>query len=230
VPRRLRFCPAGFTQHVIQRGNNKQAIFNQNRDIAAYARWLQEAASKYGVEIHAWVFMTNHVHLLVTPTSDDAISKSIQYLGRLYVEYFNRTYNRTGTLYEGRFKSHFVQDGAHSLNCQHYIEMNPVRAGMVKDPADYIWSSFRSAAFGNRARLWTPNPEYLNLDGSALKRRQVYRSRMASWADQEFLDEIRHAATKGLTLGTEKFRKQVEQLRNRSRQSQRRELDASEDI
>ena len=108
-----------------------------------------------------WVLMTNHVHLLMTPTSENAISICIQYLGRYYVRYFNYRYKRTGTLFEGRFKSSVVQNQKYLLACQRYIELDPVRAGMVSDPADYTWSSYRTHAFGHAARMWQPHPEYL---------------------------------------------------------------------
>jgi putative transposase len=104
-----RFCPVGIAQHVIQRGNNRQVCFNGDEDFAAYAHWLKEFADKYEVEIHAWVFMTNHVHLLMTPQKDHGISQMMQALGRQYVRFYNYTYKRSGTLWEGRFKSCLVQ-------------------------------------------------------------------------------------------------------------------------
>ena len=132
-----RICLPGIAQHVIQRGNNRQVCFGANDDFAAYAHWLEEYAEKYHVAVHAWVFMTNHVHLLVTPTTADGVSRLMQSLGRRYVRYFNHTYQRSGTLWEGRFKSCVVEDDSYLLLCQRYIELNPVRAGMVEHPADY---------------------------------------------------------------------------------------------
>ena len=128
MARLSRLCPAGVPQHIIQRGNNRQACFAPDQDMAAYAHWLAEAAEKYQVSIHAWVFMTNHVHLLVTPSSKDGISKMMQTLGRQYVRYFNYIYQRSGTLWEGRFKSCVVDAEDYLLICQRYIELNPVRA------------------------------------------------------------------------------------------------------
>jgi putative transposase len=141
MPRRRRIAPIGIPQHVIQRGNNRQVCFTCDNDVAAFASWLKEAAERYEVDIHAWAFMTNHVHLLVTPNQEAAVSAMMQYLGRFYVRFFNLTYNRTGTLWEGRYHACLIQSDAYLLTCQRYIELNPVRADIVKDPADFKWSA-----------------------------------------------------------------------------------------
>ena len=120
----------------MQRGNDRQVCFTSDKDIAAYAHWLHEGAVKYEVLIHAWVFMTNHVHLLVTPCVDMASSRLMQFIGRHYVRHFNYTYRRSGTLWEGRYHSCLVQAEAYLLSCQRYMGLNPVRANMVADPAD----------------------------------------------------------------------------------------------
>ena len=117
VPRRKRVCPPGYSLHIVQRGNNRQVCFAADDDMAAYINWLRKAARKYGVAIHAWVLMTNHIHLLATPGRESAISKTMQYLGRYYVRYFNFRYQRTGTLFEGRFKSSLVQTDGYLLAC-----------------------------------------------------------------------------------------------------------------
>jgi putative transposase len=127
--------------HIIQRGVNSQICFAADEDMAAYANWLYEGSLKFGVSIHVWVFMTNHVHLLLKPQQENAISNCMQYLGRYYVRYFNYRYKRTGTLFEDRFKSHPIQTTGYSMACSRYIELNPVRAGMIGDPAEYMWSS-----------------------------------------------------------------------------------------
>jgi len=180
--------------------------------MAAYANWLFEAAQKFGLEIHAWVLMTNHVHLLVTPLAENAISQCMQYLGRYYVRYFNYRYRRTGTLFEGRFKGHLVQSDRYLLRCCLYIEMNPVRAGMVIDPADYKWSSYAAHAFGQRVRMWTGNAQYLAL-GATLRRRQaVYRNLFETELGEDVLADIRRAVNTGFVLGDESFRRQVEEI------------------
>ena len=217
-----RYSPAGIPQHVIQRGNNKQACFAAHEDMAAYAHWLFEASQKYGLAIHSWVFMTNHVHLLVTPEAEDSLSRSIQYLGRHYVRYFNKEYGRTGTLFEGRFKSCVVEQSNYFLVCERYIELNPVRAGMVEDPADYMWSSYRSNALGQKSKLWTPHQEYLSLGVDNAARSKNYRSLFLEKVDGSLLNDIRQAANKGLALGSDKFKDEIEALGNRRQRLMRR--------
>jgi putative transposase len=212
MPRLARKCPPGLPVHVIQRGNNRQLCFASDSDLKAYANWLLEASVRFSVSIHAWVFMTNHVHLLMTPSCWSGISRVMQFLGRFYVRYFNFTYGRTGTLYEGRFKSSIVQDQHYLLACQRYIEMNPVRAGMVDDPADYLWSSYRAHAFGINVRMWTPHPEYRALGPTKASRLVAYRDLFDCELDGEAINAIRNAANTGLVLGNDRFRKEVERL------------------
>jgi putative transposase len=209
VPRRRRFCPAGIPVHVIQRGNNRQTIFTSDKDIAAYAHWLTEGADKFDVRVHGWVFMTNHVHLLITPDRNNSVSHLMQYLGRLYVRYFNYSYARTGTLFEGRFKSCLVQEEEYFLSCLRYIDLNPVRAGMVSTPGDYQWSSYRAHGLGVRARMWQPHAAYISLGDDDTARQIAYRGLISELVDLDVVAKIRHCANTGLVLGSEKFRKQV---------------------
>ncbi|MFT5117987.1 MAG: putative transposase [Kiritimatiellia bacterium] len=210
-----RFCPSGLPQHIIQRGNNRSICFADDQDFAAYAHWLCEYSIKFKVDIHAWVFMTNHVHLLATPSTDDGISLMMQALGRRYVQYFNFTYQRSGTLWEGRYKSSAVDTENYLLICYRYIELNPVRASMVNDPADYIWSSYRCNALGVESLLCTPHEEYVSLGKTADDRHQCYRELFSSHIDGELLSDVREALNKGLALGSERFRDEVEALYGR---------------
>ena len=212
MPRRRRYFPVGVPVHVVQRGNNRQICFASNEDMAAYVNWLSEGAQKFGAQIHAWVLMTNHVHLLMTPTSENAISKCMQYLGRHYVRYFNDRFRRTGTLFEGRFKGHLVFSGRYFLQCCQYIELNPVRAGMAVDPADYRWSSYAAHAFGQRVRMWTPHMEYLTLGLDGENRQKAYRSLFKEVLGEDVLSDIRLSVNTGFVYGNEKFRRQVEAL------------------
>ncbi|WP_019530437.1 transposase [Dasania marina] len=207
-----RICPLGIPQHVIQRGNNRQFCFAQEQDLALYANWLDDYAAEFGAQIHAWVFMTNHVHLLVTPTMPNAVSKMMQALGRRYVRYFNSEYDRTGTLWEGRFKSSLVQSETYLLQCQRYIEMNPVRALMVDDPAEYTWSSYQSHALGKTIKLHTPHEEYLKLAKDVETRQNRYRQLFKDHVDKNLMVDIREALNKGLALGNEKFKSDIEAL------------------
>ena len=142
----------GIPQHVVQRGNDRQACFAAPIDCGQYLQELREAAAKHGCAIHAYVLMTNHVHLLATPAEAGAMSRMMQAVGRRYVGSFNARYRRTGTLWEGRFKAALVGPSAYALACYRYIELNPVRASMVADPADYPWTSYQANALGRSTR------------------------------------------------------------------------------
>lgn len=205
----------GIPHHIIQRGNNRQACFGSDEDYAAYTHWLGEYALKYQVAIHAWVFMTNHVHLLVTPASEQGVSRLMQTLGRHYVRYFNYTYERTGTLWEGRFKSCVVEAEDYFLQCQRYIELNPVRAGMVDFPGDYPWSSFHSNGLGQPAKLWSPHPVYQQLGNTVTERASVYSELFRGQVDAAVLNKIRQTTNQGMALGSDRFRQEVERLAGR---------------
>jgi len=210
-----RICLPGITQHVNQRGNNRQACFGSDEDFAAYASWLDEYARQFQVAIHAWVFMTNHVHLLVTPKTGDGISSLMQKLGRRYVRCFNYTYRRSGTLWEGRFKSCVVDADNYLLLCQRYIELNPVSAGMVLSPGDYHWSSYGANGLGRSATFWTPHPLYLSLGQTPTKRSKVYRALFRYEIEQEVLTDIQQSTDKGMALGNERFKEEIERLSGR---------------
>jgi len=212
MPRPPRVCPVGIPQHIIQRGNNRQVCFASKIDFATYTQWLQEAACRFRVQIHAWVFMTNHVHLLATPLEENGISRMMQYLGRRYVRYFNTHYQRTGTLWEGRFKSCLVHSDQYLLSCQQYIELNPVRARMVAAPAEYHWSSYHAHARGINSQLWTPHPQYLRLGKNKIERLKAYQTLCAAAVPAERLEAIRHSVNKGLALGDDRFRSEIEHL------------------
>lgn len=208
-----RLCPPGFSQHVIQRGNNRSICFASEQDFAAYANWLKEYSQKFHVSIHAWVFMTNHVHLLVTPTINNGLSEMMQALGRRYVQYFNYQHDRSGTLWEGRFRSNVVQSESYLLQCYRYIELNPVRAGMVDDPSEYHWSSYRCNAFGIKSELCTPHEEYLKLGRrKEVKRLAAYRTLFKAHIGGELLEQIRGSVNKGLVLGNDRFKNEVAML------------------
>ncbi len=210
-----RYCPGGIPQHVIQRGNNRSVCFASDEDMATYAQILHEAASTNGLNIHGWVFMTNHVHLLVTPEDEHALSKTMQSLGRQYVRYFNRIYQRTGTLFEGRFKSCIVQQSHYFLICMRYIELNPVRAGIVQNPADYVWSSYRANGLGQKSRLWRPHQQYLALGATPQERQIRYRALFESHVEDTVILDIRRSVNQGLALGSDKFKQQIEELGGR---------------
>ena len=212
MPRTLRVCPIGIPQHIIQRGNNRQICFANEEDFATYAQWLNEASLRYAVDIHAWVFMTNHVHLLATPQEENGISAMMQHLGRRYVRYFNVHYQRSGTLWEGRFKSCLIDSDAYLLRCQRYIELNPVRARMVTRPDDYRWSSYHAHARGIDSQLWTPHSQYLALGNNKIQRIKAYREIFGQVLTNEEIARIRLSLEKEHALGTERFRIEMERL------------------
>ena len=210
-----RFVLPGEPQHVIQRGNNKGIVFVGDDDYRCYLRKLGEACEEHDTRIHAYVLMTNHVHLLMTPLQTDGISKVMQSLGRVYVRYFNDLYGRTGTLWEGRYRATLVDSEAYLLTCYRYIELNPVRAGMVEHPADYPWSSFRYNALGQDDSLITPHDLYLRLGTKEESRRANYTSLFDTRIPAATLEEIRIATNKAWVLGDDRFRQRIESVVNR---------------
>jgi len=217
-----RVSPTGVAQHIIQRGNNHQICFANKQDYSAYASWLKDYSEKFNVHIHAWVFMTNHVHLLCTPHSKGAISSMMQSLGRQYVQYFNHSYKRTGTLWEGRYKSCLVQDENYLIQLYRYIELNPVRANMVDDPAKYSWSSYQINASGKESPLCKPHPLYLSLGANAKEQQLAYRQLFASHIDGKLIDDIRESTNSGMAIGNEHFKKEIEVLTGRRMQPKKR--------
>lgn len=211
-----RFVLPGQPQHVIQRGNNRQAVFFAEDDYQFYRDRLREACAKHDCRIHAYVLMTNHVHLLITPMTGTGISQVMQSLGRCYVQYINFNYQRTGTLWEGRYRATLLDSERYLLCCQRYIELNPVRAGMVTDPGEYPWSSYRSNALGEPDSLVSPHALYRRLGRSRVKRQKAYRGLFEHEIGDEVVEQIREATNKAWVLGDLRFRDQIQaQLQRR---------------
>lgn len=202
-------------QHVIQRGNNRQPCFASGEDYTRYRQDLADAANQCGCAIHAYVLMTNHVHLLVTGAQRGAVSRMMQRLGRRYVVYFNARYRRTGTLWEGRFKSSLVDSSRYLLTCYRYIELNPVRAAMVANPAEYRWSSYLGNALGEPDRLITPHPLYLALGMEDSSRQSAYRALFKQALGDDELANIRNHVQQQKALGTSRFQGEIEALLGR---------------
>jgi putative transposase len=213
-----RYVIPGQSQHIIQRGNNRQTIFAAEADYQFFRDALVEAAAKYGLAIHAYVWMTNHVHLLATPECEDSIGKTFQSVGRRYVQYFNHTYKRSGTLWEGRYRATVVDSERYLLTLMRYIELNPLRADMVAAPQDYPWSSYRRNALGEggpNADWLTPHEAYTRLGLNDSARQEAYRGLFATAVDPGDLAEIRDRTHKGWALGSERFRDAIEALGQR---------------
>lgn len=210
-----RFYLPGQPLHVIQRGNNREPIFAADDDYHFYLRCLQEAAKRHALKIHAYVLMTNHVHLLVSPEAESSLSKTLQSIGRRYVQYFNSNYGRTGTLWEGRYKSTLIDSERYLLTCMRYIEMNPVRANMVAQPGDYACSSYRANALGQANALITPHALYQSLGHSDEERQSAYRQLFQTQVTELDIASIRDATNKGWALGDNHFGAKVEALTKR---------------
>jgi len=172
MPRRPRVILPDTPLHIIQRGNNRQACFAADDDYCFYLDWLKEYSVKTGCSIHAYVLMTNHVHLLLSCASSEGAGALMKALGQRYVQYVNRTYRRSGTLWEGRFRSCLAQEDTYFLVCQRYIELNPVRAEMVSHPGEYRWSSYRANAQGEANMLLSPHPLYMATRASPKRKRR----------------------------------------------------------
>jgi putative transposase len=205
MPRRPRIKLAEVPQHVVQRGINREPCFYAEEDYHCYLHWLQKSAADWHCAIHAYVLMTNHVHLLATAEKPDGNAKMMQSIGRRYVQYINRSYRRTGSLWEGRCKSSLVQVESYLLTCMRYIELNPVRAGMVKDPSEYRWSSYRHNGLGQADPRITPHPLYTPLGADETTRQATYRALFRSELDDEAITDIRLALSQGQPLGSDRF-------------------------
>ncbi len=212
MARQPRYLLPGYPQHVIQRGNNHDVIFASENDCRFYLEKLSDRCRRYGCRIHAYVLMTNHVHLLITPDTERSISRTMQSLGCCYVRYFNTAYGRTGTLWEGRFRATLVDTDQYLLACYRYIEENPVRAGMVASPANYRWSSHHCNAAGTPDKLVSPHDGYRALGASDAARQRAYVGMFDAALPEETVCRIRDATNKAWVLGDDSFRARVEAL------------------
>ena len=193
MPRQARQAAADIPWHIIQRGHDRHACFFADGDYQFYLHHLKEQASQHGCSVHAYVLMTNHVHMLVTPDTREGVSLMIKNLSQRYVQYINRAYERSGTLWEGRFRSCLTLSDSYALACYRYIELNPVRANMVELPIDYRWSSYSANAEGRANSLVTPHSVYLALGTDNLARRRRYRALVRSGLNEDTLSKIRYA-------------------------------------
>ncbi len=210
-----RYTLPGQPQHVIQRGNNRDPIFVADDDYRFFRACLIDGAKRYPCDIHAYVLMTNHVHLLVTPRSAGALGTLLQSVGRRYVQYFNDTYQRTGTLWEGRYRATLIDSASYLLTCYRYIELNPVRAQMVAHARDYPWSSYRAHAEAAVDEVISEHRLYRRLGKTAEERQAAYRQLFKSHLGEAVLEEIREATNKAWVLGGERFKDKIETLAQR---------------
>jgi putative transposase len=214
VPRHARLQVAGLPVHIIQRGNNRQPCFFAEDDYRFFLDHLAQLAARFRCSVHAYVLMTNHFHLLISSELTSGPSLLMKFLGQCYVQYVNRTYQRTGSLWEGRFRSSLVQTERYVLACYRYIELNPVRANMVNDPIEYPWSSYAANVGAKEVPWLIPHGEYLGLGSDEQRRREAYRRLFGFELDTELLRDIRKSTHGGYALGNQRFREQIESALN----------------
>lgn len=202
-------------QHIIQRSIEGLQIFFEHQDYQYYHDCLEAAAYNYNLKIHAYALMPDHVHILASPGSEDSIPRTLQSLGRNYVQYYNESHSGVGTPWEGRYRATVLQAKTYLLNCSHYIEQNPVRAGLVKNAKDYLWSSFAHNALAKSEEIITPSSEYLALGDSDKTRARAYLAQSRKKLSAETVETITEATLHGWALGDKKFVARIEKQSGR---------------
>ena len=210
MPRRARNYLVGLPYHLVQRGNNREPCFIEPENYQFYLQLWQELSLRYGVEVHAYCLMTNHIHFLATPLKEGSLSNTMKVVGSRYAQYINLKYGRTGTLWEGRHRSSLVQSDRYLFTCYRYIELNPVRASMVKHPGEYQWSSFACNAWG-KSGLVTPHARYLALGMDQQERQAAYLELFQTDLAPSHLHRIRVAAHYSYPVGDDRFCQRIEQ-------------------
>ena len=216
MARRPRLELPGVPLHLIQRGNNRGLCFRADADRRLYLRCLAAAAARHECAIHAYVLMPNHVHLLATPTTNGSVAAMMQDVGRRYVRFFNDSHERTGTLWEGRYKSCLVDSETYLLACHRYIESNPVRAGLVAQPLEFRWSSHAHYALGADNPLLTPHEVFNQLAADDSSRRRAFRSLFGQAIETQVIERIRTHTKQGWPLGSDSFLQHVEAVLGRN--------------
>ena len=210
MTRRRRIFVPGYPLHVVQRGNDRRAIFLDDSDRIRYLDFLVEAAERHECAVHCYVLMGNHVHLLMTPAYADSLPRTMQSVGICYVRYFNTAYERTGGLWDSRYRACLINTDRYLENCYRYIELNPIRANLVADPADWPWSSHRLHAFGEPDRVVSVHDYYAELGATAQRRRSRYQQWFREPLTQDELQNIRKTTRQELVLGDDAFKQQLE--------------------
>lgn len=205
MARQPRLTVPGYPHHVIQRGNNRQLIFHDDQDREKLLALLIEHSQRTKVAVHAYVLMDNHIHLLLTPDTEEGVPQLMQAVGRSYVRYFNNRHGRTGTLWEGRYRSNLIETDRYLLACMVYIDLNPVRAGLVADPAAFAWSSHRHYIGQRIDKLVSPHALIWNLGNTPFAREAAYRELVQSGLSAGQLDALTRSALTGWALGSETF-------------------------
>jgi putative transposase len=200
-----RLSVPGYPHHIIQRGNNRQPIFTTVADRQFFLGLLEQNAKKFAVQIHAYVLMDNHFHLLATPQTDDALPQMMQAVGRRYVRYYNDSQGRSGTLWEGRYRSTVIQTERYLLACMVYMDLNPVRAGLVALARDYLWSSHGHYVGQRQDRLVTPHPLYWDLGNTPFAREVAYAELVSAGVSGDTQNALTRSTLHGWALGEPEF-------------------------
>lgn len=201
--------------HVIQRGNDRQQIFREPGDYVLFSDWLRKSAKQFKVAIHAYVLMPNHLHLLATPSDETGLSRMMQWIGRYYVPYFNHKYDRVGTLWQGRYKTTVIDSEQYFMACSRYIELNPVRAGIVATAAEYRWSSYAHHVGAQADPLITDHSLYWSLGNTPFDREAAYKALVEQALTASEIAALNEATLKGWILGSDKFKASMERHANR---------------
>lgn len=210
MPRKPRFYLPNIPVHIVHRGHSREPVFFEAQDYATYAYWVAESAKRYKIAVHAFVLMTNHIHLLITPPDGESVSRFMQFIGRRYVPYINHKYGKSGSIWEGRYKASLVQAEAYFLTVMRYIELNPVRAGMVESPSHYRWSSFCHNAGIREIGFIRFHEAYLALGKQGEDRYRAYKALFSRHIDDTAMKKISDAWQTGTPLGSEYFIEKVE--------------------
>jgi putative transposase len=205
-----RLTLGGYPHHVILRGNNRQEIFLNTADREFLLAVLAEESKQHGVDVHAYVLMSNHIHLLLTPQTDPALPRMMQALGRRYVRHFNQRHGRTGTLWEGRYRSTVIQSERHLLACMVYLDLNPVRAGMVSDPVEHLWSSHHHHIGTRVDKLITPHALYWQLGNTPFAREVAYTEMVRAGLSVNQVGALTRATLSGWALGDDAFKSSLQ--------------------
>jgi putative transposase len=208
--------------HIVQSGVDRQTILREPADYLAFLAWLRDAAKQYKVALHAYVLMPTHLHLLATPEDSDSLARMMQWIGRHYVPYFNRKYGRSGTLWQGRFKATVIDAPTYFITCCRYVELNPVRAGLVADAIDYPWSSYAHHIGVRSNPLITDHSLYWEIGNTPFEREAGYKQMTEQALTSEELQDLQTNLNKGWALGTEAFKADLERQLNRQVRPEKR--------
>ena len=210
MPRAPRLIVEKVPYHIINRGNNRQSLFFNNKDYSFFIKLLKDGKKKYKIRVYGYVLMKNHIHLLIEPLEKSQLSSYLRWVCGKYTQYINRMYKRTGTLWEGRYKSAIVGSGEYFLKCLRYIEMNPLRAGIIREFGEYRWSSYNYYAYGIKVGLIDENPWYIGLGKDQKGRQSAYQKFLNETISEEEWKTIREITQKQGVYSDINFKREVE--------------------